>query len=86
MLNCYFTSLDFGVTAVRKLICSVVDHLFLSQVYGKRKRAVKEGQEMERMMSHSHFYMTEESDDADDPNTIVLHKLQWRSESKQVLI
>ena len=41
---------------------------------------------MERMLSHSHFYMTEESDDADDRNTIVLHKLQWRSESKQVLI
>ena len=27
-------------------------------------------------------YMTEESDDPDDPDVIILHKLNWRSQSK----
>ena len=27
-------------------------------------------------------YMTEESDDPDNPNGIVEHKLEWRSDSK----
>lgn len=30
------------------------------------------------------FYMTEESDDPENPNTIVEHKLSWRSRSKLV--
>ena len=30
--------------------------------------------------------MTEESDDADDPNHIVFHKLEWRSESKDLYV
>ncbi len=42
---------------------------------------VKEG-EMERWKCLSYLYMMEESDDPSDPNAIVLHKLQWRSESK----
>ncbi len=42
---------------------------------------VEEG-EMERWKCLSYLYMTEESDDPSDPNAIVLHKLQWRSESK----
>ena len=30
-------------------------------------------------------YMTEESDDADNPNGIIEHKLPWRSPSKSVV-
>lgn len=33
----------------------------------------------------SHLYMTEESDDDDDPGCIVEHKLEWRSNSKSNL-
>ena len=28
-------------------------------------------------------FMTEESDDSDDPNVLVIHELTWRSRSKQ---
>lgn len=38
--------------------------------------------EMERWKYLSLAYMTEESDDPDNPNGIVEHKLQWRSKSK----
>ena len=30
----------------------------------------------------SQLYMTEESDDLEDPSKIIQHKLQWRSDSK----
>ena len=52
------------------------------QVYDRRGGMVKEGEETIRWKSLSHSYMTEESDDPFDPNIIITHKLQWRSESK----
>ena len=39
--------------------------------------------ELDRWKHLSYNYMTEESD-AEDPNQIALHKLDWRSESKIV--
>ena len=42
---------------------------------------VKEA-EIERWQMLSYQYMTEESDAADEPNVIILHKLEWRSQSK----
>ena len=39
--------------------------------------------EMERFWKElNQAYMTEESDDSDDPDVIILHKLNWRSQSK----
>ena len=38
--------------------------------------------EMERWMLLTYKYMTEESDDDDNPNSIILHKIEWRSNSK----
>ena len=32
------------------------------------------------------LYMTEESDDDEETNVIVLHKLEWRSDSKSDVI
>lgn len=40
--------------------------------------------ELERWKQLSYLYMTEESDDPDDSNIIVYHKLTWRSESKLI--
>ena len=37
---------------------------------------------MEKWNCLSLAYMTEESDDEDNPNGIVEHKLEWRSKSK----
>lgn len=42
---------------------------------------VKEA-ELERWNKISYHYMTEESDDAEEPNIIIVHKLEWRSEGK----
>ena len=39
--------------------------------------------ELERWGKLSYHYMTEESDDPEEPNHIVMHKLEWRSESKE---
>lgn len=39
--------------------------------------------EMERYWKHlSLEYVTEESDDQENPNGIIEHKLSWRSDSK----
>ena len=51
------------------------------QTFEKRASVVKDG-ELERWNKLSYHYMTEESDDPDEPNNIVFHKLEWRSESK----
>ena len=51
------------------------------QIYEKRTTVVKES-EKEKWSMLSFQYMTEESDDDEEPNAIVLHKLSWRSESK----
>lgn len=53
-------------------------------MYEKRTSVVKET-EMEKWSMLSFQYMTEESDD-EEPNTIVLHKLTWRSESKSFIV
>ena len=41
--------------------------------------------EADGMQQLSYLYMTEESDDPDDVNVIVYHKLPWRSESEFIL-
>ena len=38
--------------------------------------------ELERWNKLSFQYMTEESDDDNDTNVIISHKLEWRSESE----
>ena len=37
-------------------------------------------EEIERWQMLSYQYMTEESDAADEPNVIIFHKLEWRSQ------
>lgn len=54
--------------------------LFL-QTFDRRTSVVKES-EMDHWKMLSYQYMTEESDANDEPNAIILHKLEWRSESK----
>lgn len=54
---------------------------FVSQKFDKRSTVVTEN-EWEKYRRHlSYLYMTEESDDADNTNTIIEHKLSWRSNS-----
>lgn len=52
------------------------------QLFEKRSLVVTE-KEMNTYWKYlSQAYMTEESDDPDDQEIIVVHKLPWRSESK----
>lgn len=49
----------------------------------QRRTSVVSKVEMEKYWKHlSIAYVTEESDDPDNPNGLIEHKLQWRSESK----
>lgn len=51
------------------------------KMFEKRTVVVTE-KEMDKYWKHlSQAYMTEESDDPDDPEKIVQHKLPWRSQS-----
>ena len=48
-----------------------------------RRSAVATTQEKEKYWKHlSLYYVTEESDDPENPNGIVEHHLPWRSESE----
>ena len=38
--------------------------------------------EKERWLKLTYKYMTEESDDEEDSNCIILHKIEWRSDSE----
>ena len=61
---------------------SVYSFHVITQVYDRRKRMVKDGEEANKWQSITCAYMTEESDDSSDPNVIITHRLPWRSESK----
>ena len=47
------------------------------QKFDKRSAAVTETEMHEYWKHLSYVYMTEESDDPDDPNAIVVYKLPW---------
>lgn len=55
--------------------------MFNSQRYERRGTVVTE-KEMKLWRAMSYSYMTEESDDPENPNNLVIHKLPWRSDSK----
>ena len=38
--------------------------------------------EKERWLKLTYRYMTEESDDEEDSNSIILHKIEWRSDGE----
>ena len=49
----------------------------------KRRTGVVTPVEMERYWQHLNlYYVTEESDDAENPNGIVEHKLPWRAKHR----
>ena len=52
------------------------------QKFQRRSSAVTKG-EMDKYWKHLNLsYVTEESDDPDNPNGLVEHKLVWRSKSE----
>ena len=55
--------------------------LLLLQKLENRGLVVKET-ELPRWKQLTIFYMSEESDDNSDPQSIVLHQLEWRSKRK----
>ena len=49
--------------------------------FDKRSTVVSPG-EMKKWQGLSYLFMTEESDDPDDPNGFIVHPLTWRSKSE----
>ena len=66
----------------------VISNIFLNYIVTplqnfKRRTSAVTKNEMDKYWKHlSIMYMTKESDNSDNPNGIVEHKLLWRSKSK----
>lgn len=57
--------------------------MFNFQKYERRETVVTE-KEMKLWKAMSYSYMTEESDDPENSNNLVIHKLPWRSDSEYI--
>ena len=57
-------------------------HTLTRQKFQRRTPVVTKGEMEKYWQKLSLLYVTEESDDPDNPNGIIEHKLHWRSQSK----
>ena len=57
-------------------------HTLIRQKFQRRTSVVTKGEMEKYWQKLSLLYVTEESDDPDNPNGIIEHKLRWRSQSK----
>ena len=61
------------------LLCDII--LFMHKIFEKRTQFVTDKEMTLYWQYLSQGYMTEESDDPENPEKIIQHKLTWRSQS-----